>query len=253
MFARLSTHTWSAAADCQRLSLRFALPFLGMLSWSTLVHAESGMDLPEPRFTDRGRLMLGGSVQGYISNDTSLDGTRTFADWLASAWPEATYFVRDRLGMGVAAGGGISQTSYLFDNERTAWHVGALVGVTSELRLSERVSFLPRVWLGFIHEQSQLTTTVHRSPGVIEQGPYSSTVERETTRNSLRLVVEVPLIVHLSSSIAVGVGPLIFFDHIRWSRSSTENEYGDGYGYLPSSSSHNRLRLGLSTWVGASF
>lgn len=66
----------------------------------TLLFFPSFARADEPaRLTDRGRIMPGGSVGGYVASNQGT-GLYSYADCAAWLQPSLVYFVRDHIGLG---------------------------------------------------------------------------------------------------------------------------------------------------------
>src|SRR5688572_20974283 len=98
---RRSSCCWSGALP---RSVLLGLSLLRLLFTASQARAEPAQ--PPRSLFQQSRVLVGGSITGHWSNDTSVYGAMT--RWQVYGYPSASYFVRDQIGVGLTLGGGAS-------------------------------------------------------------------------------------------------------------------------------------------------
>ncbi|MDB4975158.1 MAG: hypothetical protein JWN48_3499 [Myxococcaceae bacterium] len=207
---------------------------LAAVCWCSVARAD------EPRLTDRGRLLVDGSVGGYASNNARSPGLTRYNDRSVWVSPALTYFVLDHIGLGGYVDFDAQQKRIYPQLTRHSFDLGAGLQTTLELPLSPRLGLLLRVSAGY----------THRWVRAIEGGSFFSTgAEGRTQQQRTPLPgqgipdtfhgfqgsVFVPLVFHVSDSVGLGLGP-----YLEW----------DVYAAKPRL---DQLRVGASSWIACSF
>jgi hypothetical protein len=187
--------------------------------------------------------MIGGRISGGWSNDGRA-GFGAYNRWWASLHPSVTYFVRDRVGLGVWAGGGSGSATRQRINE-------ASIGVQAllDVPLGARVSLFVQPFVGFLYE----STTLYRQ-AVVPRDVGFVLDDVRINRQYMRVGTDLPLVFHFSESVAIGLGPALTADFFVKDDVSVDAASGASGNTYTSTSSHGwRVITGISSFIGASF
>jgi hypothetical protein len=215
------------------------------------------------RLSDRGAVLIEGSVSGVWSNDRSGTAYRRHPDYRVTLAPALTYFIADHVGVGADIGLGFERESghpedavaLTYDVRRRQTFVG--VHSLFEVPISGRTSLLVRLGVGWGRLRHDVTFTGvfpesddgdSGSGGAFSPLPVVSvrgTVSQELARATLTL----PLVFHAAPSIGVGLGPELLVEAVAGVRHSGGLEW-TGEAVIPTGM---RFRLGVATWIGGSF
>ncbi len=221
--------------------------------------APAGIGPAGSHISDRGRIMVGGELSGYWAHEPGTDPWDRFPHWAVDLAPNAMYFMRDRIGLGLLAGYGVSENALRYSRTTYDQHAQYLSfgpQATYDLRLSKTVSLMPLARALWVREWDVWRVVRTR------EGPPGVTLESETETyphraDYLRWVLLVPLVFHVAHGVSFGLGPTLWFDvFIRRDpepRSSAplRDLYGDGIRF--DAEQRVRAQLGGSTWIGVSF
>jgi hypothetical protein len=198
-----------------RLARVLALLLSLCASASAQADAQATSTPPAKQLTSRGRLVIDGGVGGSYSSDRT-GGPDALKHWRVYAAPSLTYFLRERIGIGLSFGGGMSESRYVTLNSYMATyrdsHVYLGLSGAFDLPLSDRLSFLFQPELGYtsLWRKDALldyaTSGGLLDPSVIERPNYH--------QQSVRGVLNVRLLVRMSPSLAIGGGPDLWVDYI---------------------------------------
>lgn len=202
------------------------------------VRAEDASEQAPKRLTDRGRLMVGGRISGGWSNDTR-EGWGAYNRWWVSLHPSATYFVRDRVGVGAWAGGGTGRGRLRSVSEASVGFQGLF-----DVRLGPRVSLFVQPFAGYQYELSSAVGQVLRTDALLAFD------EIQIKRHYVRLGTDLPLVFHVSDSVAIGLGPQVTLDI--FVKEDTKPDVVSGASAY-SGASNWRVITGVSSFIGASF
>jgi hypothetical protein len=188
------------------------------------------------RLTSRGRVMLTGNFGGFWSNDVG-SGPGSLYHWGVFASPGFLYFVRDHIGAGAFVGASYRRGAFPRDlREREA---SAGLRMAFEVPLGERASVMFWPWLSY-HLAARDEVVYYSEGAPLEQ--------------SLRFAevgLQIPLLFHLSSSVAFGFGPCFAID---FAMRRAEPEVGLAeFGPTLSSPPPTRVLLQWATTLLASF
>jgi hypothetical protein len=202
----------------ERMGLRFWVValVLSALFVPCGLSAQATME-PSPRLTDRGHWLIAGSAGGSYA-----DGARTGLgmSWFVRVAPEATFFVRDRIGVGLALHGGVGEGTAAYYTLRNSEFGGGVTG-TFEVPLSSRLGILFRPFLGYVHQWRRITAggglfglgAETSAPGaLIQQQAAFADALRTQELGSLRASLAMELLVHLSPHVGLAAGPQVWFD-----------------------------------------
>lgn len=224
-----------------------ALLALGLGAVAASAQAEGPAAPAARRLTDRGRWLLSGAVGGSWSNDRA-DWIGALEHWRVYGTPAATYFARDRIGVGLAVSASASDTVQPFVGYRD-YGLAAGVEAAFEIPLGTRLGLLFRPFVGYQQQwrdyrlDPSLLQPLSTYPGDDSRPlPGSDRAQLGYVRTWLGL----QLLVHLSSSVALGVGPDIWADFIvRSDDSPVVGRFANAVG--PSAHPGQvRLQVGLS-------
>jgi hypothetical protein len=210
------------------------------LAQSTAVKAQSTL-------TSRGRLMPGGRISGFWSNDRP-SNYGSFSTWTVNIAPSLVYFVRDNLGVGLALGGSYSEGGTVPATELTsrAFALGAVA--VWNLPLAGRISLMLRPFIGYARSWSDTMVTGNAAEGgALDALPTLSSVHVQSVAHSLRVALELPFVYAINDHVGVGIGPDLAFDHF-FDLATTVA--GGAPSHAPR---RNRLWIGASVSVYASF
>jgi hypothetical protein len=212
------------------------------------VHAEdaAASGPPRARFSDAGRVMVAGAVGGWWGSQTHNHP----ANWSVNVSPSVTYFVKDRIGLGVSPSIGKGNDS---DGFRVRDLGLGLHGVF-DIPLAERVSWLILPTLGYNHQKRDTPPFNVQALGQLA----NVAVLQSSTEQSFRFTMFVPVALHVSSSIVIGLGPYFTYDRLIGRPHAT---YGSSNGTLGGSQELrnpfqpflNNYHVGVSSFIAASF
>ncbi len=223
------------------------------------------------KLTDRGRVMVDGGLGARWFHARQESNLRQPAPWQAHVQPGVTYFVADRVGIGLSVGGSFSQRDDRFGlrlgDSWTArvrtYELWAGPHAVLELPLLDKVSLLAVPGVYYMRHWRRLTQRVsHGSPHdpVAPGGPQASLDFLEYDAHFVRLALTLPLVFHVSSSIALGFGPALWWDRFlaqdpRGTRSFTLSPWAGPAGFQSEVDPYprSRLALGIYSWLGGSF
>jgi hypothetical protein len=217
------------------------LATLATLSSPNVSVAQSN-DFNSRRLTDRGRWLIAGSVNGAWAYGGA-HGFGSPKHWFVQGSPQVSYFVRDRIGVGLSVQGGIGDGIWGSYRARSS-SLGAGISGAFELPLSGRLGLLLRPFLGY-HQQWRSLSARRAAPGLVKQQQLGA----------LRLELGMELLVHLTEHVALAAGPDIFFDVLlnadgRQAVSPDDNGFGPGPYALKSKPYRVQVGLGLTLLFG---
>lgn len=160
-----------------------------------------------PRLTDRGRLVLSGSVGGSWSNDHSgLYGA--LKHWSVYGRPSALYFLRDGIGLGLVLSGGASSTRGSYASYRDL-DVAFGPEAAFEIALGSRLGLLWRPFVGYLQQWRDEETGE-----LIEDLNSGALTPASRARGVgyVRTWLSLQLLFHLSPSVAIAAGPDVWAD-----------------------------------------
>lgn len=200
--------------------------------------------------------MVGGGLGALWSHDDVAAPWPQATERQAYATPGVTYFVRDGIGVGLTLGGlfGGQQgrgSGASYDVREYETSVG--LGGVFELPLGPRTGLLAIVRVSYVREWRRLKD-FHNEAGYLNVNAQGRTLQTQTAlanpganvnydAHVLRPSLFVPVVFHVSPSVALGFGPELWVD---WLLASTWKGVAD---WGPSS----RYSLGASSWIGVSF
>ncbi len=236
--------------------MRSVLSFLiALVACAANAQAQSADDVD--RFTDKGRIMVNGSIDGYWSNDEAFNRRKAFSDWEFSAWPRVVYFVADHIGIGLGAGGGVFVDTWNSSRDRSRY-AGAFLATVIELPLSERVSIIPMIDAGWVRRWTTTQPIPPDEVNLIERRHFYR--PWKTDRHVLRASLDLPLAFHVSSSVAIGLGPQLVYERTIAAEDKkhvqTVQVPAGVAAAAPEETGRlvkDRVRIGASTWIGFSF
>lgn len=217
------------------------LATLAALSSPSISVAQS-YDANSRRLTDRGRWLIAGSVNGAWG----YGGAHGFGSpkrWFVQGSPQVSYFVRDRIGVGISVQGGIGDGIW-GDYRARSSSLGAGVSGAFELPLSVRLGLLLRPFLGY-HQQWRSLSTRREAPGMVKQQQLGA----------LRLELGMELLVHLTEHVALAAGPAVFVEALlnadeRQAISPDDDGFGRGPYALKSKPYRVQVGLGITLLFG---
>lgn len=224
------------------------MPYFALIALALVTSTARAQAAPE-RATDQSRVMVGGALAGYWSNEADSSHRYRDADWAIEIAPSITYFVRPRVGVGVYGGYGLKRYSRVPEwggaaaqSELEQQQMSAGLQLAGELPLGTRVGLF--AWGAFGYVRTTTKETVRAIEGGLgprsdfaQQGVPFRTDHLESQRHGLRASLFLPLAFHASSSVVLGLGPVI-----RW------------IGYVGNDDERfQSWRIGASSWIGASF
>ena len=244
----------------------FSLILLSVLATTGVAHAQTE---GTAKLTDRGRIMLGGVIGGHWSNTPSRSAPSQRPPWEAYAQPSVTYFVANRVGLGLSVGGSFGQRDQTFRMRLSGswaakardYELWAGPDATLELPLVDKLSLLALPGVYYMRAWRRLRQRAFQASdgdGYIE--PASTLDIFEYDAQFLRFALRLPLVFHLSPSVAVGLGPALWWDLFlsqdpRGSRIPSLSPPSP-LGAFPTQVDpypRTRLIVGLSSWLGGSF
>jgi hypothetical protein len=164
------------------MNLRQLVALMCLLLPSLSLAQESELS---PRLTDRGRVMLTGTVGGWYSPDEP--GTRS-ARWSVDLRPGFYWFVQNRFAVGGYLNVGVQRRQVRV--ESTAVGAGGGLQILYEVVLGERLGLVLSPWLGY---------------GWWREGFEADFAFYHS--QALEFGLSLPLLFHLSDSVGVGFGP----------------------------------------------
>jgi hypothetical protein len=251
---------------------RFFVSLLLVLGYGSLA---AGQDASPARFSDRGRVMVGGDIGGRWSNDDANAPWPTYSAWSVYGWPSLTYFLADRVGLGFFGGGGVSGGRMTTCCVRAQYRTSqVLVGPRAvlEVPLGPRAGLLFVPLLGYGFERRKIVDWSHmgffgasaQGASFQQQSPLLHPADSlKYKAHYLRAGLSIPLVFSVSSSVAIGFGPDAWVDVFVKQDPDREYVTRDGPGVSPGLSDgpvteeraypRTRMQFGASTWIGASF
>lgn len=238
--------------------MRILLLSILLASAVTTTHAQ---DLAAGRLSDKGRVLLEGSMGGEWARKPPPYSEAV--KWAVHVQPGVTYFVRDRLGIGGAFGAGLTERPYLAygaPHDAAARDFEFWIGPHAlwDVPMTERVSLLVRPGVFYSRRFRHLRNVPTPDQGATVSDPTQIDIDRaEYDARFVRFALSLPLTLHLSSSVALGFGPAGWFDyfvsqHPRATLGppavSPNDEYLRGTSYP-----RTRMVIGLASWIGGSF
>jgi hypothetical protein len=209
----------------------------------------TGADSP---LTGQGRFLVSSALGGSWSRETETRAG-TLTRWRLGLSPSVTYFLRDHIGAGLHLGAGISRGAGVDAIrrlvERSAEHV--LVGVHGafDVPIAKRLSLLVWPSLAYVHEWSRDTLDTDGVGATFQQQAMLASQVRRYELGYVRCALSAFLLVHLSSSVGLGLGPELWMDFIV----RRVPDFGPGSGRDPDFSQRfpeprrQRFQVGLST------
>jgi hypothetical protein len=225
-------------------TLVLSLSLLGTTA-ATHVHAQDASQTA--RFSDRGRTLLAGSVSGHWSSrDYGADA------WQVSLQPSLAHFVADRIAVGLMPGYSTGESETALSSRRFHEASLAVYGIY-DLPLAEKLSLLLIPTLGYSYRKQE-----QAAPEITLQGAPPSNLTTLSvppdTRHTLRVTVHLPFVYHASSSVVLGIGPYFLYDRMLGAVAYSSSSELEAYvAYSPFSPDRNRVHVGLSSFIGASF
>lgn len=187
-----------------------------LLPAAPIARAQRASREPGEQLTSRGRFLIDGSVGGSFSHDDT-GGPDVLKRWRVYMTPSLSYFLRDRVGVGVALGAGVTEsqrspgTTYAFTAQDRYLYVG--LSGAFDLPLTSRLSLLFQPELGYTNqwgiirrdfvEGAQAATFQQQAPGSLH-----------FQQKVLRGVLNIRVLIRMSSALAIGVGPDVWVDYI---------------------------------------
>jgi hypothetical protein len=239
--------------SCARAVSKSLLPILIALALFApcAVHAQTS-EGAAARLTARGRFMPSGSIGAFWSNDEPafFASYGSYATWNLEVAPSLVYFVRDDLGVGLAASFGYQRGRFSQTDRFKSYDVSLGVNAIWNVRLGGRLSLMVQPFVGYA--QSSLIERFRR-PWYedIGLGPSASASDASETEKSTWLLryarfgLALPLVFAISDAVGIGVGPDLLYDLcFRVARISSSVE---------ARSRRNRARIGAFAGVYASF
>jgi hypothetical protein len=226
-----------------------------LLALAASAHAQAAR---APRISDAGRVLAGGTAYSYWASDAGRGDGDPWYEWEIQGSPEVSYFIVDRVALGLAIGGSRARRAReLWNEDRLGLHLSALARF--DVVLSERVSLLPSLAVGWEkHWNESDVKPTGRRVFDIDLGQYVSyeslgtevAVESSLYRTtSLRTELHVPLVFHASPNLAFGLGPLLGLD-----KRLSGGPDASGWRVSPYRARPPRQSLvasvGLGSWIG---
>ncbi len=181
--SRLATSSWRPLALACLLALALRQP--------RRAHAEdpARVEAPAPgQLTSRGRLLGSGVIGGEWSGSGGLP-TRGESFRVYGA-PALIYFLRDRLGVGLTLGGGISKSLSVANSRRASdFFIGVLAAF--DLPLSDQLSVLLQPAFHYVNQWNDSSEPETEAPPSLITFPDSLHLQIVRPALSLQLVVRV--------------------------------------------------------------
>jgi len=202
------------------------------------------------RATDRGQWLIGGGLGAFWSNDDTGVPWPHLVEWSAHANPSATYFFRDRIGVGPTVGGWFGRER--FGRSGYELHLRehqVSVGIQSvlELPLGAKVGLVALTEVSYVRawRNWKLTDRTNVQGRGLQQQTVLANEASDFDAHLLRATLFLPLSFHASQAVVLGFGPALWYDHVLsreperdWT--SFGRELGGFY-------------LGASSWIGVAF
>ncbi|MDB4986534.1 MAG: hypothetical protein JWN04_1712 [Myxococcaceae bacterium] len=199
----------------------------------------------KPSFSSKGRTLVAGSIGGHWSNNNM-----AARDWSISLNPSAAHFVKDRIALGVTPQYSVGSETLGLGAARFQ-DLGFAAYALFDVPLAQRVSLFVIPSLGYSHrwrDSSSLRQAIGASGGYVQYANKES---------FFRMSVSLPVAVHVSDSVVIGLGPYCTVDQRVGTPSFLypNSRYNQGLNtYDVGVTSQRRyIYVGVSSFVGASF
>ncbi len=195
--------------------------------------------------------MPSGSVSGYWSSDASGSVYRRYRDYHVGGEPGLTYFIADRFGLGVRGGATVGRVTAL-ESVSDRCSAGASLQALIVVPLADRVGLFVMAaggWWRWWGEGRYTRTTAEE--------PYPYAVGEPTKRHDYRAdflhtSLGLPVAVSMSPHVALGLGPVLDVD-LMLTRTRRFHGGAEGAVLDVDEAPGPRVRVGLTTFIGASF
>ena len=205
-----------------------------------------------PRLSDGGRTMVGGPLGGswWMRPEPIHSPGRGIPRWEAWLRPSIVHFVRDRVGLGLY--GGYGATRGRFEPFTDYWDQAVSLGATAAIEavVSGRFGLFLLPYFGYARRWREAEHDFQAWAGSATE-PYES----RQTDNRLQFGLSIPLVFHVSESVAIGFGPNLLIELIYLDQKGVP-AYDFGLGPpLPTTMSRDfvGLRMGAESWIAYSF
>ncbi len=220
-------------------------------------HAQSAVNA---RATDRGRTMLDGAIAGGWSDDPFYPAGPQKLKWKVYVQPSISYFVANRVGLGISVGGAVGQREGFIRGglaKTRAFEVWAGPVARLEFPFVERVSLMLLPGVYYVRSWQRVSGAGAELATDSAEERDRDEAAREQPTSFVRFTLSTPLVVHLSA-LTFGVGPAVWYDRVAAEAPRPDRSAAISPNLEPRTAEAEtrpsmRFNVGVTSWVGASF